>query len=584
VGTDGRILYANPEAASLFGYEADELTGRPVEVLVPDRLRAAHRAHRGGYLAHPTRRPMGSGLDLVGRRKDGTEVPIDVSLSPVEGMAAVIAVARDVSERRRAEERAALLAAIVESSDDAIVSVDTGLRITSWNRAAERLLGRPAATARGARPGEVGLPEEQFRRALAGAPVVRAETLVVRPDGHALHVALTVNPIVVAGQVTGAAAIARDVSDQRAATEALAAAAQRMREGEALARVGTWTWDVAGGSVQWSEGMHEIVGVAPTAFGGTLADHLAVVHPDDRGRLAALLTGAADGRAFELEHRATGPDGAEVWLLTRAEPAGRPSQRQTVRGICQDVTERRRAREALQAALAREREAAEALREADRLKDEFLGAVSHELRTPLTAVLGFATLLRERGGGPAELVEPIVRNAEEMRRMIERLLDFSRLAAGRADLQPGELDLAAEVARTVAGLAGVLASHEVVTAVPDGLGVRADGRALEKVLANLLTNAATFAPPGSPITVEAHRVQDHVWVSVRDEGPGLPGDLEGTVFDRFVRGADQPPGRRGTGIGLAIARRYVELMGGRIWHERPPGGGARFVFSVPATA
>lgn len=566
----------------MFGYEADELTGQPVEVLVPERLRAAHRAHRAGYIGHPTRRPMGSGLNLVGRRKDGTEVPIDVSLSPVEGMAAVIAIARDATDRRRAEERAALLAAIVESSDDAVVSVDTGLAITSWNPAAERLLGRPAQRALGARPGEMGLPEEQFRYALAGASVVRAETLVVRPDGHTLHVALTVNPIVVAGQVTGAAAIARDVSEQRAATEALAAATRRLREGEVLARVGTWMWDVASGTVQWSEGMHEVLGIEPLGFGGTLADHLAVVHPDDRGHLAALLAGAAEGRAFELEHRAVGPGGAEIWLLTRAEPAGGAPRSGAVRGICQDVTERHRAREALQSALAREREAAEALREADRLKDEFLGAVSHEMRTPLTAVLGFATLLRERSGAPGELVEPIVRNAEEMRRMIERLLDFSRLAAGRVELRPADLDLAAEVARAVAGLAGVLADHEVVTSVAPGLGVRADGRALQKVLANLLANAANFAPPGTPITVEARRTGGDVTVRVRDLGPGLPGELEATAFERFVRGADQPPGRRGTGVGLAIARRYVESMGGRIWHERPPGGGACFAFTLPA--
>lgn len=570
----------------MFGYEPHALTGMPIEVLVPERLRAAHESHRARFLAHPARRPMGSGLNLVGRRRDGTEIPIDVSLSPLEGPgpeeSAVIAVVRDVTDRRRAEERAALLAAIVDSSDDAIVSVDPDLAVTSWNPGAERLLGRSADRALGERPSAVGLPEEHFQRALAGEPVVRAETLVVRPDGATLHASLTITPIAVGGSVVGAAAIVRDVTEQHAAMAALAAAGERLREGEILARVGTWEWHVPSGAVQWSAGMHALLGVDPLGFGGTLADHLARMHPDDRGRFGRLLAAAAEGHSFELEHRALGPGGTEIWLMTRAEPRGDDATGTTVRAVSQDVTERRRAREALQEALDRERQATEALREADRLKDEFLSVVSHELRTPLTAVLGFATILHERGAAPTELVEPIVRNAHEMRRMIEQLLDFSHLAAGRAEVRLVAVELRTAVEDTLARVAHALADHDLQVSIEPGLEVLADEHALRVVLANLITNAATFAPSGTVIDVEGQRAGPSVTLRVRDRGPGVPADLRDRLFERFARGADHPPGRHGTGIGLAIAHRYVELMGGRIWHEEPAGGGACFAVSLPA--
>jgi PAS domain S-box-containing protein len=136
--SEGRIVYVNVRTEKLFGYTRDELLGQPVETLIPERLRGKHRDHRHAYLQDPRHRPMGAGLDVTGRRKDGTEFPIEMSLSPVETARGlfVSSAIRDITERKRAEEAVSRLAAIVTSSQDAIITTSTSGTITSWNRVA----------------------------------------------------------------------------------------------------------------------------------------------------------------------------------------------------------------------------------------------------------------------------------------------------------------------------------------------------------------------------------------------------------------------------------------------------------------
>ena len=141
VDEEGTIVSANEQAEALFGYEPGELRGRKVDVLVPERFRHEHRNHRAGYMAAPRAREMGAGLDLTGRRRDGSEFPVDISLAPLAGQERplVVAAVRDSSERRAAHATAAQLAAIVRSTMDGIVSISPEGLITSWNPGAERL-------------------------------------------------------------------------------------------------------------------------------------------------------------------------------------------------------------------------------------------------------------------------------------------------------------------------------------------------------------------------------------------------------------------------------------------------------------
>src|SRR5262249_14313989 len=208
----------------MFGYPRGELLGRLVEVLVPDRFRDGHPAHRDGFFANPTMRLMGRGRELYGRRRDGSEFPVEIGLTPIDMAAGpfVPSAIADISERKRADELRARLAAIVESSEDAILSKDLDGVILTWNRAAEKMYGYTAAEAVGQpiallvppeRAGEVPAILAQLRR---GERVENYETVRLRKDGTQVEVALNISPMAdAAGRVTGASVIGRDITARK---------------------------------------------------------------------------------------------------------------------------------------------------------------------------------------------------------------------------------------------------------------------------------------------------------------------------------------------------------------------------------
>jgi PAS domain S-box-containing protein len=243
------------------------------------------------------------------------------------------------------ERRLGQLSAILESSADAIFSLDRDGLITSWNSAAAVMAGYRERDVAGWRATRL-FPEDDWeeqevvlRRVFAGE-TTQAETRVLRRDGGSVPALLTVSPIRDgAGSVIGASVIARDLTEQKLALATLVESEARLREREALARTGGWVLDVETGTVQWSAELHRMHGLDPVDFDGTLAAHVALVHDDDRAAVEGAVAHAVAGeRLVDLDYRVVRPDGAVVWLHCRAAPV-REGEGPVVgvRGVCREM-------------------------------------------------------------------------------------------------------------------------------------------------------------------------------------------------------------------------------------------------------
>ncbi len=313
-------------------------------------------------------------------------------------------------------------------------------------------------------------------------------------------------------------------------------------------------------------------------------------HPDDLAQDLALVEAAVSGHVpgsrFTREKRYLRPDGSTVWAVARAvlvrDAHGRPAHFVTT---VEDITERKRYQDAMISAQAAER--------ATRAKSEFLSRMSHELRTPLNAMLGFAQLLRVDSSQPLssaqrQKIEHIERAGAHLLAMINDVLDLSRVESGVVPMVAETLRVGAVVedALHLLGSAAREADVRLIYAPPvQELHVRADRVRLRQVLSNLLSNAVKYNYPGGRVSVVVGREQRRdgpcVSVAITDTGPGLTPEQIGRLFEPFNRLGAERSGVEGTGIGLVITRRLLDLMQGEVDVDSRPGRGSTFIVRLP---
>jgi PAS domain S-box-containing protein len=369
----------------------------------------------------------------------------------------------------------------------------------------------------------------------------------------------------------------------------LAHSEEQLRVALEAGRLGAWDWDIRTQRITWSGMLEKIHGLDAGSFPGTFEAFQRDIHPDDRPRVLATIAGALEEQStYDVMYRIMRPDDEVRWLEahgTVLRDGSGAAQRMV--GVCQDVTERRRSDEQLRATLL-------ALREADQRKDQFLAMLAHELRNPLTPILYATHLLaapRLEEASAARARKTLDRQVKHMTRLLDDLLDVSRIARDRIELTRELFDVVA-LAREVVDdhlesfrAAGLTLD---LTTPAGSLTVFADRTRIAQVIGNLLSNALKFSPPGKSVHVRLDREASgrSLVLAVRDEGSGILPDLLDRVFEPFVQ-ADTSLARPrgGLGLGLAVVKGIVTLHGGRVSASSPgPGGGAELNVELPLHA
>jgi two-component system, chemotaxis family, CheB/CheR fusion protein len=627
----GRVQEFNPASERVFGFSRSEAVGKELaELIVPPRLRERHRQGLARYLKTGEGPLIGKLIEIEALRRDGSEIMVALAINATEvnGSPIFTAYLRDITERKRAEETNRRLAAIIESSGDAIISKDLDELVTSWNKEAERLFGYSADEIIG-KPITVLVPPDRHNEELGiierlrqGERVFRYETVHRRKDGTALHVSLAVWPIKdETGNVIGASKIARDITErirterrrttQYAVTNLLAASwtlaevatelLEAMASSGDWAFAAIWTYDEAARGLRcrnvWHEASERVKKFSDLSLVVTLpegqglpgrvwnskkptwvydvtrdpnfprAPYAAAADLHGGFAFPLFFQGEIDGIMELFSHNVVEPDDD---LLQMVEALGSQIGLFIARGrIVQELQHHKKNAGAASTA-----------------KDRFLGLLSDKLRAPLTPVLSWAGKIAEQSDLRPDVQQGLkmVRGNVELEiRLIEDVLDLGQIARGKVTLQLREAD-AHELLQSALEIVRSDIEQRHLTALVDLAASRreliADAPRLQQVFWSVLHNACKFTPENGTISVRSYNPSPRrITIEISDNGIGIEPQFVEKVFYAFEQADSQS---QGMGLGLALSKAIVEMHSGTIRaHSEGLGKGATFVIELP---
>jgi PAS domain S-box-containing protein len=496
------------------------------------------------------------------------------------GTTVQLATTHDITERRQAERAALLLSAIVDSSDDAIISKDLNGVITSWNKSAERLFGHTAEEAIGQTVADLLIPEdgqeeepEILARLRRGERVDHFETLRKRKDGSLVDISLTISPIKNRqGVLIGASKIARDITEsKRYQKRLIESEAWFRRLADSMPQM-VWTARSDGYVDYYNERWYQFTGFNREPGGDTSWE--SILHPDDIQRTHDTWHASVQsGEPFSIEYRFRDRrENRWRWFIGRALPV-RDGSGTIVKwfGTCTDIDEQKRTEEQL--------------RRANQDLEQFAFSASHDLQEPLRGVKIYSELLAKRyesklDGDGLKFIKFLTSAATRMERLVRDLLTYTQVAGFDGPQEVSDANEALKIA--LANLAvSIAASGAQITTDPlPSLPVSSTH--LQQLFQNLIGNAIKYRSlersPAVHVTAEQ---QNAHWVfSIADNGIGIDPEYKENVFGLFKR-LHRSDEYSGTGIGLAICQRIVDRYHGRIWVESEPGRGSTFRFTLP---
>lgn len=600
--SDGTVRYANQQAAALFGYRVDQLMGRLVDSLVPAELRHLHGDLRDQYMRRPSVRPMGERGGIRAARSDGSSVPVEITLSPlnVQGEMTVVAIVRDATEKQRAarqlEDSEARFRSLVANMPGAVYRCQPSAQrsVAFISTAVAELTGYTADEfGEGGRSLnsivlEDDLPEVEkaIAKSLATRGRYAIEYRILHAAGHELWLQDRGQAIYdSSGRPQWLDGSLQDVTARKQVETELRAANKRLTEvtDSIPGVVFQLVSDEAGIHPTFiSNGVEKMLGVPREQVRNDLNAIIERVHPEDRAAFAPALQASETNGTWQARFRIEHPSRGLRWIEGRASSVQQGEIAQ-LNGYWLDVTERR----AIELELEHSKEIADS---ANRAKSAFLASMSHEIRTPMNAVIGMTELCLETGMTPQQrgYLEKVRTASGALLEIINDILDLSKIEAGKLVLDDSDFNLS-KLLETIGDMFALPAQQRglellywVDPAVPEML--RGDALRLKQILINLIGNSIKFTEHGEIVlglnVKQRHARQLELEISVRDTGIGLSEEQRARLFEAFNQ-ADQTTSRRfgGTGLGLAICKRLVELMNGRIWVESTPEQGSNFRFT-----
>jgi PAS domain S-box-containing protein len=579
VARDGTLLHMNAAGLEMVGAtSADEVTGKNVyNLIVPE-----HEDRFRDFNERICRGAKGSlEFDIVGLK--GARRNMETHAAPLrhaDGTTVQLAITHDITERKRIEGAALLLGAIVDSSEDAIISKDLNGIVTSWNKSAERLFGYSAAEMIGQPVTTLMPPDRQdeepriLSRLRQGERVDHFETVRKRKDGSLLEISLTVSPVKDGrGNIVGASKIARDISEYKRAQGALLESEARFRQlADAMPQI-VWT-AYSDGQVDYvNERWYEFTGFAEGSFADLSWDR--ILHPDDlQPCREAWSRSIRSGEPYGIEHRFWDRRNQSWrWYMTRALLV-RDANGNIVKwfGTSTDIDDQKRVEEEL--------------RRANQDLEQFAFSASHDLQEPLRTVKIYSQLLAEGHSQgldeqALEFLTYLRSGAARMEMLVRDLLLYTQATKFEEPTEPS--DAGEALAGALASLGGVIAETDAKIVAGPLPSLQVHGTHLQQLFQNLIGNAIKYhSPDRAPVVHVTAERENGQWVfAVTDNGIGIDPAYKENIFGLFKR-LHTSDEYSGTGIGLAICKRIVDRYHGRIWVESEPGRGSTFRFTFPA--
>lgn len=599
------LIWVNTAFERLSGRPRAELLGHSSRFLLDGEadqpglaeLRAALAAGRGCTVT------------LRNRRPDGSRFLNEVHVAPVRDPAGrlthYIGIQSDITERSRSAAQLSLSEALYRSvaatiSDGLLVVGPDGSIITANPSACTQLAIGSAQIAgqRLSRLGYqllhedgrlVGAAEHSVRSVLTGGPSVIDRPHRLRlPDGteRLLRLSAQALPRETPDGPLSCVVTFRDITEERLAARALAQAEERWKFALEGGGEGVWDLDETSGKVFFSPRWKAMLGYEEHEIGESLREWTRRIHPDDHPAVmeAVRRYRAGETDTYETRHRLRHKDGHWIWVHDRGKIVARgpDGSSQRVVGTHTDITQQRATEHAL-----RDKQAAEL---ASRAKSEFLSRMSHEMRTPLNAVIGFTQLLQMRGAGDAHTLqqysEHILTSGQHLLALVNDVLDLQQVEEGRLSLSPVDLSLDAALTGALALVQPLIEARGIAVerAGDAGLRVHADVQRLRQVLLNLLSNAVKYNREQGRLRCSVAAAGEQVVLDIEDSGIGMSAEQLARLFQPFERLGRERSGIEGTGLGLIIARRLMEEMGGSLGLASTPGAGTRVRLALPRAA